>query len=99
MDSMHKLEESMKVLDMLSTFLIEDSDYYIESEEIRSITCRKLSKESGTFMSPAVKKLITISNTFRHICRIKVPGKDKTADFKKLLKIYFPRITFLLTYR
>ncbi|MBN2401190.1 MAG: hypothetical protein JXN64_02210 [Spirochaetes bacterium] len=35
MDSIQKLEESMKVLDTLSVFLAEDSDYYIESEEIR----------------------------------------------------------------
>ena len=35
MDPIEKLEESMKVLDMLSVFLIEDSDHYVESEEIR----------------------------------------------------------------
>jgi hypothetical protein len=35
MDPIQKLEESMKVLDTLSVFLMEDSDHYIESEDIR----------------------------------------------------------------
>jgi hypothetical protein len=35
MDPVQKLEESMKVLDTLSAFIIEDSEYYIETEEIR----------------------------------------------------------------
>ncbi len=35
MDQIEKLEESMKILDMLSIFLMEDSEHYIESEEIR----------------------------------------------------------------
>jgi hypothetical protein len=35
MDSLQKLEESMKVLDTLSVFLMEDSAHYIESEDIR----------------------------------------------------------------
>lgn len=37
MDYMHKLEESMKVLDVLSVFLIKGSDNYIESDDIRHL--------------------------------------------------------------
>jgi hypothetical protein len=35
MDSLEKLEESMKILDVLSVFINKESDYYIESDEIR----------------------------------------------------------------
>jgi hypothetical protein len=37
MGEIEKLEEAMKVLDMLSIFLMEDSEHYINSEEIRSL--------------------------------------------------------------
>lgn len=37
MDSIQKLEESMKVLDMLSVFLTENSNHYIESDEIKTL--------------------------------------------------------------
>ncbi len=37
MDSLRKLEDSMKVLDTLSVFLMQDSDHYIESEDIRKL--------------------------------------------------------------
>ena len=36
MDYMLKLEETMKVLDMLSIFLIKESENYIESDDIRT---------------------------------------------------------------
>lgn len=32
---LEKLEESMKILDVLSVFINKESDYYIESDEIR----------------------------------------------------------------
>jgi hypothetical protein len=35
MDSLQKLEESMKVLDMLSVFIMKDGEHYIESQDIR----------------------------------------------------------------
>jgi hypothetical protein len=37
MDEIEKLEETMKVLDMLSVFLMEGSEHYIESEDIRAL--------------------------------------------------------------
>lgn len=35
MDPIEKLEESMKILDVLSVFINKESDHYIESDEIR----------------------------------------------------------------
>jgi hypothetical protein len=37
MDQIEKLEESMKVLDTLSVFIMKDSEHYIESEDIRNL--------------------------------------------------------------
>jgi hypothetical protein len=51
MDPIEKLEESMKVLDMLSVFLIEDSDHYVESEEIRILLQDVFEKIRGIYES------------------------------------------------
>jgi hypothetical protein len=51
MDPIEKLEESMKVLDMLSVFLIEDSDHYVESEEIRILLQDAFEKIRGIYES------------------------------------------------
>jgi hypothetical protein len=37
MDQIEKLEESMKILDTLSVFLMKDSEHYLESEDIRQL--------------------------------------------------------------
>ncbi len=51
MDPLQKLEESMKVLDTLSVFIIEGSDYYIESEDIRMLLQDVFEKIRGIYDS------------------------------------------------
>ncbi len=44
MDYILKLEESMKVLDVLSVFLIKESENYIKSDDIRHLIEEAFSK-------------------------------------------------------